>query len=57
MKEVFITDEMFLKARDESIKMGCLRNSIRNGEGNIVGFLGEFITQIALNCIHENTYD
>ena len=57
MTEIFITNDMFIKAREESIKMGVLRNSIRRGDGNLIGFLGEYITQAALGGCNDNTFD
>jgi hypothetical protein len=39
--EVAITPEMVALAKTKSQEMGALRNSIRRGHGNIVGFLGE----------------
>ena len=57
MKEIYITDEMFVNAREKSIQLGVLKNSIRKGDGNLVGFLGEYITQTALNCKIDNTFD
>ena len=56
MIEVPITHKMLIKARDKSVDMGKLHNSILYGAGNFAGFLGE---QIALNIIGgewQNTY-
>jgi hypothetical protein len=57
MQEIIITDDMFLKAREASVKLGVLRNSIRSGEGNLFGFLGEYITQAAIGATLNNTLD
>ena len=46
--EVPITSEMILKSAQRADAMGELKNSIRHGEGNIIGFLGEAITLEAL---------
>lgn len=56
MKEIYITNDMFVTAREASIEMGVLRNSIRRGDGNLIGFLGEYITREALGCTQDNTY-
>ena len=48
MKEVEVTENMLIKARDKAVEMGKLYNSILRGGGNIAGFIGE---QIALNVI------
>lgn len=48
---------MFLKAREQSIELGTLRNSIRKGDGNLVGFLGEHITNSIINGQFSNTFD
>ena len=56
MKEVEVTENMLIKARDKAVEMGKLYNSILRGGGNIAGFIGE---QIALNVIGgewQNTY-
>jgi hypothetical protein len=42
--EIPITAEMIFEASDRAARMGELKNSIRHGEGNIIGFLGEAIT-------------
>jgi hypothetical protein len=44
MKEVIVSDKMFLAARKKSIELGKLKNSILNGNGNLTGFIGEFIS-------------
>jgi hypothetical protein len=57
MQEISITDNMFIDAREQSIKLGKLKNSIRNGDGNLIGFLGEYITNNILCGTLTNTYD
>ena len=47
---------MFITARKASIELGVLHNSIRRGDGNLIGFLGEYITREALGCTQDNTY-
>ena len=41
MKIVPLTDEMRYMANEKSDALGEIRNSIRHGEGNYVGYLGE----------------
>jgi hypothetical protein len=56
--EVEITDEMMRRAKAKSSEMGQLRNSIRQGKGNLVGFLGEEITLAVLpDSTSQNTYE
>jgi len=42
--EVQITEEMLKAAHIRAERMGKLKNSITGGEGNVAGFLGEYIT-------------
>jgi hypothetical protein len=55
--EVSITNEQIDVAERKSKEMGIIRNSIRKGEGNFVGFLGEAIVSDYFGGIHANTYD
>lgn len=57
MIELSITDEMLIDAKNKSVEMGRLKNSITNGTGNIVGFLGELIAHKILGGTINNTYD
>jgi hypothetical protein len=57
LKEVEITTKLINKAKEKAKDLGKLRNSITNGKGNLVGFLGE---EVALSCLGgklTNTYD
>lgn len=55
--EVAITSQMIDLATEKASEMGILRNSIRQGKGNLAGFLGEHATTIALNgATSKNTY-
>lgn len=55
--EIDITDEMFARAKTKADEMGALRNSIRNGQGNLAGFLGEEVVLTAWGCAEsQNTY-
>ena len=57
MIEIPITFEMIEQARQQAAEMGALRNSIREGEGNLVGFIGEQVAQKVLGGFIDNTYD
>lgn len=45
---------MLLKARRKAKEMGSLNNSITNGIGNLVGFIGE---EVALKVLAEQHYE
>lgn len=51
------TREEIAQARQEAIEMGRLNNSIRQGQGNYVGFLGEIVVANAYGWKRENTFD
>jgi hypothetical protein len=57
MIEILITNDMIQEAELKAAEMGKLRNSITEGEGNIVGFLGEMIAQKVLGGMIDNDYD
>lgn len=57
MIEIQITPEMIEQAQQQAVEMGKLRNSIREGEGNLVGFVGELVAQKVLGGMIDNTYD
>lgn len=57
MKEVFIPKEIVTKAREKASEMGKLKNSITEGEGNIAGFIGEFLVAEMIGATVCNTYD
>ena len=58
MIEVELTKEMFDRAHEKAQEMGNLKNSIRNGEGNTAGFLGEEIVLATFKTFkRRNTYD
>ena len=56
MEEVWITPKMREIAHQKAQEMGTLRNSISNGEGNVIGFLGELAANSILGGSLENTY-
>ena len=54
---VDINDDMRSAAQSKATEMGVLRNSIRNGEGNLCGFLGEEVVLKALEgAVSANTF-
>lgn len=55
--EVEITKEMISQAKQRSEEMGVIKNSITKGEGNIAGFLGEEIANVALKGKISHTYN
>lgn len=57
MVEIEITDDMLLKARRKAIDLGLINNSIERGDGNLVGFLGEFVAQKVIGGRIKNTYE
>lgn len=55
--EVDITPDMLERAEFKANQMGVLRNSIRQGKGNLAGFLGEEIVLSAWGgSLSHNTY-
>jgi len=56
--KIEITDAMRAYAHAASKEMGVLKNSISNGKGNVLGFLGEAMAASYLSLsLGENTYD
>lgn len=55
--EVPITPEMLERAKAKAADLGELRNSIRKGQGNLAGFLGEEVVLAAWGgSASQNTY-
>lgn len=55
--EIEITPEMAARAQEKAQEMGELKNSIRRGQGNLAGFLGEEIVLAAwTGAESHNTY-
>lgn len=55
--QIDITPAMRARAAAKAQEMGQLRNSIRKGEGNIAGFLGEELVLAGFGCASSrNTY-
>jgi len=57
MIETYITPELIQQAKEKSEEMGRLNNSITSGEGNIAGFLGEFLVADLIQAEVTNTYN
>ena len=57
MIEIAVSATMLVEARDKSVEMVSLYNSITRGAGNIAGFIGEAIAQHVLGGELFNTYD
>lgn len=57
MIQVEIKKEWVKEAKKKAEEMGRLRHSILKGNGNITGFVGEFMVANFLNAKIENTYD
>ncbi len=55
--EVNIAPKLVKLARKKAKEMGKLKNSIRSGAGNVIGFLGELIFAEATGAKICNTYD
>lgn len=57
MIELKISKEILENANSKAIEMGALNNSIRKGNGNFVGFVGEHIVSEYLGIDLDNSYD
>jgi hypothetical protein len=57
VREVSITKEQLKIAQTKADEMGRLNNSIKNGEGNVAGFLGELVVADCIGAEVNNTYD
>jgi hypothetical protein len=57
IRQVLITDQMREIAHKKAKEMGTLRNSISNGDGNVIGFLGELAAWSIIGGKLANTYD
>lgn len=57
MIEIRVAEDTITKARERAVRMGELRNSIRHGEGNLVGFIGEIVVNEYISGELVNTYD
>ena len=57
MIEFDVTAEWYESAKEKAEELGHLKRSIRQGSGNLVGFIGEHIAQHVLGGTFANTYD
>jgi hypothetical protein len=57
MIDIDISKNTIQLAEEKSFEMGKLKNSIRNGAGNIYGFIGEFLVQGLIGGDLVNTFD
>lgn len=57
MYAVRINEKSIKLAKEKSLEMGELHNSIRAGKGNLIGFLGEILLAKEFGCDIVNTYD
>lgn len=57
MIEINIPHKILQLAQKKADDLGALRNSIRSGAGNYVGFLGELVVCAYLGIHTQNTYD
>ncbi len=57
MMPITISSWMIPVAEQKAAELPRLRNSIRGGGGNVIGFLGELLTARALGIPISNTYD
>jgi len=55
MIEVLITPHMVEKAKKKATELGKLKNSITKGEGNLAGFLGEYVAETVVAGKIKNT--
>lgn len=56
MQEVEVTKDIILDSIEKAKEMGKLNNSITGGEGNVAGFIGEFLVHDIIGGDLENTY-
>lgn len=54
--EVEISDQMLEKAKSQAKELGELKHSIRKGEGNLVGFVGEMAVRRITGAIGAGSY-
>jgi len=57
MIEVNVPRRMLQSAQRQAVDMGELNNSIRQGEGNVYGFVGELVFAKVTGANPNNTYD
>jgi hypothetical protein len=57
MLQVPITNNMYMQAKELADAQGALKGSIRFGQGNIYGYLGEEIFQTLYDCQRVNDFE
>jgi hypothetical protein len=57
MLEVSVSESIIEMAKVKSVEMGKLNNSITSGDGNLSGFIGEFVVSELIDAEVSNTYD
>lgn len=57
MKQFSVTNQALERVKQRASKLPLLNNSIRNGEGSIVAYIGEEVVKKVLNGKIEDTYD
>ena len=57
MKQFAVTNQALERVKQRASKLPLLNNSIRNGEGSIVAYIGEEVVKKVLNGKIEDTYD
>jgi hypothetical protein len=57
MEFVIPTKKQIALAKKKAKEMGVLKNSITNGEGNVIGFLGEILVADLIDGRLKNTFD
>jgi len=56
MQRIEIANEQIRRAVAQANEMGAINNSIRKGEGNVIGFLGEIVLADYIGAKQDNTY-
>ena len=56
MKELIIDDDITSAARKKAEELGVVRKSITHGEGNVAGFIGEYLAQSVYGGERINTF-
>jgi len=57
MIEINITPQILLKAEEKAARVGILKNSLKKGEGNLAGFIGEIVVKNYLGGQQIDSFD
>ncbi len=57
MRQFAVTNQALERVKQRASRLPLLNNSIRNGEGSIVAYIGEEVVKKVLNGKIEDTYD